>query len=102
MFRTGSNIYKGKTDDGKDDIPKVDSVIKLHIFPELGNIELRKFNTVLISDFAQAKLQHGRKDKIREGLSPNTVCDILTILKGILDYAYSEKFIENPVRINPA
>jgi len=76
-----------------------DSVVKLHILPELGNIELRKFNTVLINDFAQAKLQHGRKDKIREELSPNTVCDILTILKGILDYAYSEKLIENPVRI---
>ena len=76
-----------------------DAVVKIHILPELGNIEIRRLNTASINDFTQAKLQHGRKNKVGGELSPNTVCDILSILKGILDYAYSEKLIENPVRI---
>ena len=75
-----------------------EATIKLHIFPELGHIEIKKLTTTSISEFAQAKLQNGRKDG-NGGLSPKTVRDILSVLKGILDFAYSEKLIENPIVI---
>ena len=75
-----------------------DTLIKIHILPELGSIELKKLTTTSINEFAQAKLQYGRKDK-DGGLSPKTVRDILSILKGIIDFAFNEKHVEKPIVI---
>ena len=75
-----------------------DAILRLHILPQLGQVALGKLTTASISEFAQGKLQHGRVDGTG-GLSPKTVRDILSVLKNVLDFAVSEKRIENAVAI---
>ena len=72
--------------------------LKLHILPHLGHVLIARLTTASISEFAQAKLQSGRADG-SGGLSSKTVRDILSVLKGIIDFAVSEKLIENAVII---
>jgi len=74
-----------------------EAVVRLHILPQLGQVALAKLTAVAISEFALGKLQNGRKDGGE--LAPKTVRDILSVLKGILDFAVSEKLIENSVAI---
>lgn len=75
-----------------------EATVRLHILPKLGQTEIGKLTAASISEFAQTKLQYGRTDG-NGGLSPKTVRDILSVLKGILDYAISEKLIKNSVAI---
>lgn len=74
------------------------SMVRLHILPLLGNTDIGKISTIMISDFAQNKLENGRLNSVGS-LSPKTVRDILSVLKGILDFALKEKLIEKPVAI---
>ena len=74
------------------------SMVRLHILPLLGEKDIRKINAVLVSNFAQGKLANGRMDGAGS-LAPKTVRDILSVLKGILDFAASENLIEKPVQI---
>ena len=71
-----------------------EATVRLHILPELGQVVIGKLTTASISEFAQTKLRHGRSDG-GGGLAPKTVRDILSVLKGIIDFAVSEKLIEN-------
>jgi len=75
-----------------------EATVRLHILPQLGYFKLSKLTAVSISQFTQEKLQHGRRDGNGE-LSPKTVRDILSVLKGILDFAVTEKLMESPVTI---
>ena len=75
-----------------------EATVRLHILPLLGQTPIGKLTTASISEFAQEKLQNGRADG-NGGLSPKTVRDILSILKGIIDFAAGEGLIENTVTI---
>ena len=75
-----------------------EATVRLHILPQLGQIPLGKITAASVSEFAQAKLLHGRADG-KGGLSPKTVRDILSVLKGIMDFAISEKLVDNAVVI---
>ena len=77
-------------------LAEYDSAIKLHILPMFGEEDISKINTMAVSTFAQMKLQNGRKDN-NGGLAPKTVRDILSILKGIIDFASGEKLIANTI-----
>ena len=77
-------------------LAEYDTVIKLHILPMLGKTDIDKINTATVSTFAQMKLHSGRKDK-NGGLAPKTVRDILSILKGIIDFATSERLIKSSI-----
>jgi integrase len=75
-----------------------EAIIKLHITPLLGEKTVSELSTALISEFAQTKLINGRVDG-KGGLSSKTVRDILSVLKEIVDFAVSEKLINQPVII---
>ena len=75
-----------------------DSIVRLHILPLIGKTNIGEINTALISTFVQDRLEHGCAISGR-GLAPKTVRDILSVLKGIIDFAVEEKLIESPVSI---
>jgi integrase len=75
-----------------------EAAIRLHILPQLGFVEVAKLTSASIGEYAQAKLRGGRVDG-KGGLSPKTVRDILSVLKCIIDFAISERPIENTVAI---
>jgi len=75
-----------------------EATVRLHILPGLGQIPIAKLTTASISAFAREKLKNGRADG-SGGLSPKTVRDILSVLKGIMDFALGEGLIENIVSI---
>ena len=75
-----------------------EATLRLHILPKLGQVKLGKLTAVSISEFAQAKLNNGRAGG-SGGLSPKTVRDILSVLKGVIDFAVSERLIDNPITI---
>ncbi|MCL1857057.1 MAG: N-terminal phage integrase SAM-like domain-containing protein, partial [Kiritimatiellaeota bacterium] len=67
-----------------------------HILPTFGNAPIAKLTRADINAFTHGKLHDGRMDG-NGGLSPKTVRDILSILKGIMDCAANEKLIAAPV-----
>jgi integrase len=66
--------------------------LNLHVLPTLGNRKMHSVTALEVSQFAKSKLERGRIDG-KGGLSPKTVRDILSIIKAVIDYAYSEKII---------
>jgi integrase len=58
-----------------------------HILPAIGGYPLRQVTSNLINSFAGEKMENG-------GLSPKTVCDLLSLVKAVLDYAYAERLID--------
>lgn len=74
------------------------AVLDLHVLPKLGRVNMGQVTTALISEFAQEKLQYGRTDG-KGGLSVKTVRDILSILKGIIEFAVSEQIINSSISI---
>jgi len=74
------------------------AVAKKHILPALGKTDVGKLGTLEINIFTKDKLQCGCTDG-NDGLAPKTVRDILSVLKGIIDFAVSERLVENPVTI---
>jgi integrase len=75
-----------------------DTLVRLHIIPQLGRTKVAKLTTASISEYAQEKLRDGRVDG-SGGLSPKTVRDILSVLKGILDFAAGEGMVNRAVAI---
>lgn len=57
-----------------------------HILPYLGEISTDRLTTQIIEKHISFLLNEGRLDK-KGGLAPKTVSDILTLIKGSIDYA---------------
>lgn len=70
------------------------SVLDNHILPELGGLPLLQITTERIDKFTIDMLQHGRKDGVG-GLSPKTMCDQLTIVKSVFNFAKNEGLIDS-------
>lgn len=71
-------------------------LIKTHIKPHLGAVQLSQLTTDAIEIFIEQQLTDGRLDN-SGGLSPKTVTDILTIIKSTIEYA---RYKELPVICN--
>ncbi len=71
-------------------------LIKTHIKPHLGVVQLSQLTTDAIEIFIEQQLTDGRLDN-SGGLSPKTVTDILTIIKSTIEYA---RYKELPVICN--
>lgn len=57
-----------------------------HILPYLGDLQTGKLTTQTVEKHISFLLNKGRVDK-KGGLAPKTVSDILTLIKGSIDYA---------------
>lgn len=75
-----------------------EAIVNLHILPALGQVEIRNLTTASVGEFTQTKLQTYRLNG-GGGLSPKTVRDILSVLKGIINFAANERLVENPISI---
>ena len=71
-------------------------LIKTHMKPHLGAVQLSQLTTDVIEIFIEQQLTDGRLDN-SGGLSPKTVTDILTIIKSTIEYA---RYKELPVICN--
>lgn len=60
-------------------------LVDTHILPYLGGLSLDKLTTRAVEGHVNFLLSEGRLDG-RGGLAPKTVSDILTIIKGSIDY----------------
>jgi integrase len=67
---------------------KYDSIVNLHILPQLGNCEIGTLELVKVQNYVSSLLKKGRTDH-KGGLSEKTAKDILVILKSIFKYADS-------------
>ncbi|MDO5346346.1 MAG: site-specific integrase [Lachnospiraceae bacterium] len=70
---------------------KYESIVKKHILPELGDLELKRINSTLVNSFTARKLE-GNEEGIGR-LASKTVRDIGTALKSILKYGENEYHI---------
>ena len=70
------------------------ATLELHILPKLGKRRIQTLTAVDISRFARDKLENGRADS-KGGLSAKSVRDMLSVIKSILDFACTEKIINN-------
>lgn len=61
-------------------------LVETHIRPHLGKYPLSTISTQLVEGFIENKLREGRQDQ-QGGLSAKTATDILTVLKGTIEYA---------------
>lgn len=61
-----------------------------HILPELGELKLTQFSTVLLSNFMNQKLSSGRIDR-KGGLSPSYVRSMMLVVSAVLSFAVSEQ-----------
>lgn len=66
--------------------------LELHILPLLGGYKICRLSLDDVERFANEKLKSGRVDG-GGGLSPKTVRDQLSIIKAVMDYAKSQKYI---------
>lgn len=73
-------------------------LLEAHILPSLGNMSVKNINSSHIADFAQSKLQ-GDFGKGKP-LSANSVRDLLTIIRSVLELAVAEKLIDSEININ--
>jgi integrase len=74
------------------------SIIRLHIIPALGNIELQKLTALHIDEFYAQKLKNGRLNG-KGGLSQKSLMYIHRILSEALDHAIKKKFLTtNPIK----
>jgi len=71
------------------------NIIYTHIIPHFKNIKISDLNTDMIDNFIIEKKENGRKDG-QGGLSNVTVCNILSVVKGVLYFAEREKYISCP------
>jgi integrase len=72
--------------------------LDLHILPSIGNCKLQKITASDINCFAKNKMEKGRTDG-NGGLSSKTVRDMLSMIKSVIDFAWSEKIIPNRLSI---
>lgn len=66
--------------------------LDIHILPLLGGYKITKISSQDVERFTEEKLETGRIDG-NGGLSPKTVRDLLSIIKAVLDYAKTQKYI---------
>ncbi|MBR0467082.1 MAG: site-specific integrase [Clostridia bacterium] len=71
---------------------KYDNIIKSHILPDLGDIEINRITTNKINDYIEMKLSSGRLDK-SGGLSTSYVRTIMIIINSVIIYACQEEYI---------
>jgi integrase len=82
----------------KSTISSYTSIIRLHITPMLGNIELQKLTSSHIDNFYSQKIKSGRLDG-KGGLSNKSVLYIHRILTEALDHATKKgKIVSNPIK----
>lgn len=82
----------------KSTISSYKSIVKLHIIPLLGNIELQKLTSSHIDKFYAEKLKNGRLDG-KGGLSQRSIQYIHRILSEALNHAVKKKLLTtNPIR----
>lgn len=82
----------------KSTISSYKSLIKLHIIPSLGNIELQKLTASHIDTFYAQKLKNGRLDN-KGGLSQRYIQYIHRTLSEALGHAVKKKLlITNPIK----
>lgn len=65
---------------------KYHNIVKNHIIPDLGQVEVGELTTTVIENFIEEKLLAGNV-RTAEGLSEKTVKDILGVAKGICRFA---------------
>ena len=65
------------------------NLIHTHIIPELGSLRVDELNEAMIEDCLANLLTSGRTDG-KGGLSPKTVCDILSVIKSSIGYGNSQ------------
>ena len=76
---------------------KYSNLIDKHIIPELGDICISQINSVLLADFMNHKLKHGRIDK-NGGLAASYVKNIMIIITEIINFSIDEGY-SSPIRI---
>jgi integrase len=70
------------------------NILKNHLYPKYGDMNIEDFNIKDISDFSVRLLNSGGANKT--GLSPKTVSSILSVLKSIFEYAEKSKGFSMP------
>lgn len=75
---------------------KYNNMIKLHIIPALGNIEIEQMDDVLVNQFLISKKENGRLDG-KGGLSNSYIKTMAIIISSSLDYAI-ERELRNPMK----
>lgn len=70
------------------------NIIKLHIEPSLGKIDLLEIDSNILQSFLNNKIEHGNL-KNEKALSINTILMIKSILKQSLDFAFKLGLINN-------
>jgi integrase len=70
------------------------NILKNHLYPKYGDMNIEDFNIKDISDFSVRLLNSGGANKT--GLSPKTVSSILSVLKSIFEYAEKSKGFNMP------
>lgn len=76
---------------------KYSNLIDKHIIPELGDICISQIYSVLLADFMNHKLKHGRIDK-NGGLAASYVKNIMIIITEIINFSIDEGY-SSPIRI---
>lgn len=73
----------------KSTIHKYEYLITKHILPDLGNIQISKFNSNIVNSFAERKLEKGGIANAK-GLSKSYVRTMMLIVSAALDFAAQE------------
>ena len=74
-----------------------ETMIKKHIKPEIGGYKLTQLQAANVQRFYNDKLEGGRADGKKGGLSPKTIRYINTILHSALEQAIKERVIQTNV-----
>lgn len=93
-------LQSSRTNIKESTFAKYAHIIDSHIRTALGQFPVDRISTQLIATFIQQQLITGRLDG-KGGLSPKTVRDILTIIKGSIRYAHDNgiEVICNPQKL---
>lgn len=70
------------------------NMIERHIRKELGMLRLSDLSTYTIERYADDKLSNGKVNS-KDGLSPKTVKDLLTLIKSVLKYGIKKGLISS-------
>ena len=72
------------------------NLIERHIRAELGALRLCDLSAYTIERYADEKLNNGKVNS-RDGLSPKTVKDLLTLIKSVLKYGVTKELVPSNV-----
>ena len=79
-------------------LSRYQDIIKLHIDPMLGGIQVKDITTPIIQQFVNNKIENGRVDG-SGGLSPKRVRDILSLVKLVLNYSQEQGYSNQNIKI---